>query len=404
MLRPILASLTRHRLTVLLLVAQVTLTCAIVCNAAFMVAQRLALLHQPSGVAEDELVMLDSIGLDAAENPLARHQADLAALRAIPGVRAAAAVDALPFNGDNWNNGIALAADEPARLAAAAFDGTPGELRALGLELVEGRDFLPGEYLPVDSGHGWSGIDRVPAAIVTRALAQRLFPGQSALGRIIYPGAAPARVVGVVAHLLRPTLGRPGENEYATLFPMLPDDAAVTYVLRCAPQDRGRVLRQAADALERLSGERIVRNPRSFGQLRRDYFRRDRDMVGLLLVAACGLLLVTALGIGGLASFWVQQRQRAIGVRRALGARRGDILRYFQLENFLIVGLGVALGTALACAINALLMAHYALARLPLPYLPAGATALWLLGQLAVLGPALRAASVPPAAAIRDAG
>ena len=121
-----------------------------------------------------------------------------------------------------------------------------------------------------------------------------------------------------------------------------------------------------------------------------------------LLVAVCvALLVVTALGIVGLASFWVQQRSRMIGIRRALGATRGQILRYFQAENLLLTSLGIGLGMALAYAINLALMAHYELPRLPLVYLPIGALALWALGQLAVLGPALRAAALPPVVVMR---
>jgi putative ABC transport system permease protein len=121
-----------------------------------------------------------------------------------------------------------------------------------------------------------------------------------------------------------------------------------------------------------------------------------------LLVAVCvALLVVTALGIVGLASFWVQQRTATIGIRRALGATRGQILRYFQTENFLLTTAGIALGLAGALAINLVVMAHYELPRLPWIYLSIGAIVLWLLGQLAVLGPALRAAALPPAAVMR---
>jgi putative ABC transport system permease protein len=126
-------------------------------------------------------------------------------------------------------------------------------------------------------------------------------------------------------------------------------------------------------------------------------------MTGLLFGVIVALLLVTALGIVGLASFWVAQRRRMIGVRRALGATRGNILHYFQTENFLLATLGIALGMVLAYAINLFLMLHYELPRLPGIYFPVGAIALWLIGQLAVLGPALRAAAVPPVVATRSA-
>ena len=123
------------------------------------------------------------------------------------------------------------------------------------------------------------------------------------------------------------------------------------------------------------------------------------DLPTLLLML---LLVVTALGIVGLASFWVQQRTKQIGVRRALGATRSQILRYFQTENFLLATIGIVLGMLMAYGINQLLMDRYELPRLPALYLPVGALALWLLGQIAVFGPARRAAAVPPAVATRS--
>jgi putative ABC transport system permease protein len=165
-----------------------------------------------------------------------------------------------------------------------------------------------------------------------------------------------------------------------------------------------RVLRDALVAVAKAVPEVVIdrEDSQTLTDLRQDIFKNDHAMAGMLLGVIAALLLVTALGIVGLASFWVQQRTRSIGIRRALGATRRDILRYFQTENFLIVSLGIALGMALAFALNLLLMTHYELPRLPLVYLPVGAVALWLLGQLAVLGPALRAAAVPPVVATRS--
>jgi putative ABC transport system permease protein len=85
-----------------------------------------------------------------------------------------------------------------------------------------------------------------------------------------------------------------------------------------------------------------------------------------------------------------------------LGATRADIVHYFQTENFLIVTFGIMAGMALAYGLSLWLMMHYELPRLPVFYLPVGAVALWLIGQAAVLGPALRAASVPPVVATRS--
>ncbi len=176
-----------------------------------------------------------------------------------------------------------------------------------------------------------------------------------------------------------------------------------SYLLRAAPTDLPRVLRDARVAIAKIAPDAVLDQDgtQTLGDLRTRSFQKDRAMIGMLVGVIVALLLVTALGIVGLASFWVAQRRRQIGIRRAIGATRRDILHYFQTENFLIVSFGIVLGMVLAYALNLLLMTHYELPRLPLAYLPIGAVALWLLGQLAVLGPALRAAAVPPVVATR---
>jgi putative ABC transport system permease protein len=407
-LRPILSTLRRHKLTASLLVLQAALTCAIVCNVAFMIANRIQRISVPTGMAENELSVIASTSIDKAENPQARQTADLAALRGIPGMQSAVAVSySLPLNQSESSSGLCpskQALDRAIQLNSldgsgcmepAIYDGTPGLIDTLGLRLLAGRDFRPDEY--VSAG-------KPAVAIVTRALAQHLYPGKQALGQSMYDGDNYIRIVGIVDKLLRPNLRKPGVDDDSLIWPKRPDDAGVLYVMRSAPQDRARVLQAASTALWKASPDRLVNAKRmqTYTEIRADYFQRDTTMIGLLIASALALLFVTALGITGLANFWVLQRRRSIGIRRAIGATRGDILRYFQTENFLIVSAGVVLGMLLAFVLNAVLMQHYELQRLPLYYLPIGALALWALGQFAVLGPAIRAAAVPPVVATRS--
>ncbi|MGY0558616.1 ABC transporter permease [Lysobacter sp. A421] len=406
-LRPLVSSLRHHKLTASLLVLQVALTCAIVCNVAFMIADRAGQMLLPSGVAESELSMLGSTNIDPNANLQAAHSADLAALRTIAGVHNVVAVNSLPLSGSIDSYGVCADTDAMKRAMAtrgivagcfqvSEYNGSPGEIDALGLQLVAGRDFLPDEYVIGDE---------VPSAVVSRSLADAMYPDAQAVGQTMYTGPnRSVRIVGVVDTLLAPRLGKPATDQHTMLWPKLPNRSRVTYVLRSAPEDRERVLDEAVKTLTRVNPQRLIDDDsvRTFTQIRADYFRRDTAMIGLLLAAALGLLFVTALGITGLASFWVQQRTRNIGIRRAVGATRGDIRRYFQIENFLIVGGGVLVGLALAVLLNLTLMRYYELSRLPLYYLPISAAMLWALGQLAVLSPARRAASVPPAIATRS--
>lgn len=406
-LRPILSSLRHHRLTAGLLILQVALTLAIVANASFMVISRLQRMATLSGVAERELSMVRVEGIAKGENHRARQAADLAALRKLAGVTSAAAIGwSLPLSGGLNSYGVcptkealdrAIAAgtiEHSSCLSIDTYSGSPGFIQTMGLRVIAGRDFAANEYVTGD----------VAAIMLTRAAARKLFPGRDPLGQVLYAGKNSSRVVGLVSDVVRPMLHGDGTDGEVMLWPQLPDQKEVNYLLRSAPQDRARVLAAAAATLRAIDPDRLVPadGHRTFQQMREDYFLRDSTMVGLLLAAVLGLLFVTALGIAGLANFWVQQRTRTIGIRRAIGATRSDILRYFQTENLLIVSAGVALGVLLAVALNLLLMSHYEVPRLPLYYLPLGALALWALGQLAVLAPALRASRVPPAVATRS--
>ena len=391
-IRPILSTLRRHKTAVALIVLEIALSCAILCNALFIVSQRLETLGLSSGMDEELLVEIGLSGIGQQADADARTAEDLAALRGIPGVERATIINQLPFQNGSWNTSLALTAEqEVPTLNATQYMIGEQTLETLGVRLAAGRDFLPEEYLSRQAlDDGTIPAPRHSPALLSKAAAERLFPEEEALGKTIYMANIPLTIVGVVDTLLRPNL-MDNNRTYAVIFPLRMNfNNGGRYVLRTAdPSRRQEVLEQALAALDRNDPNRLVWRKRSFEESRAEYFAADRDMIGLLLLV-CRL-------------FWVGQRTRQIGIRRALGATRGQILRYFQTENFLIAGLGIALGMALAFGLNQLLMSHYELPRLPLAYLPVGALALWLLGQIAVLGPARRAASVPPATATRSA-
>ncbi|WP_066093526.1 ABC transporter permease [Xanthomonas massiliensis] len=404
-LRPILSTLGKHKIASLLIILEIAASCAIVCNALFLVGERIARVQRPSGIDETHLVAVKTNAVNRDDDAVAVTRADLDALRALPGVRSAAIVGMVPFGSSSWSSGIKLAPDQDGSSANAPnyMVGEDG-VRTLGLQLVAGRDFAADEY--VDTAGVSDDALVFPSVILSQPLAHRLFPDGQAVGRSIYVfGSTPHRVVGVVERLVRPRDDdRPATYGDAMLFPGRPSYVEGTYLLNVAdPARREAVLEAAKQALAAHGPLRILSQRQSITleALRQRYYRADRAMAWLLSGVSGLLLLVTALGIVGLASFWVAQRTKQIGIRRALGATRGDILRYFQTENFLLAGIGIVLGMVLAYSLNLLLMSRYELPRLPWFYLPLGAALLWGLGQLAVLGPARRAAAVPPAVATR---
>lgn len=403
-IHPILAALRKHKIPATLIVFEIALACAVLCNAVFMISQRVGEIRLPNAIDESGVSDIGVQGIDP-QTANADIPRDLAALREIPGVTAVAAINMLPLGQNSWNTNVAtspgnITAKDNPNIAEYLF--TKGGPDALGMHLLEGRFFNDDEY--ADSKLGNSYLPTGHVALLTKSLAERLWPEQNALGKQIWVGKHNYyTVVGIVADVLRPDSNGGGDAHfhYSAFFPVSPALAVQDFVVRSAPQDRGRVLGEGVRKLEALSPSVVVKG-QTFSEIRDKYFANTRSMVWILVLVCVVMLAVTAFGIVGLTSFWVGQRRRQIGIRRAVGATRTHILQYFQTENFLLSTAGVVVGMVLAFGINLYLMQHYQMLRMPWYYLPASAIALWVLGQLAVLGPALRAANVPPVVATRS--
>lgn len=398
-IRPIFSSLRRHRIPALLIVLEIALACAVLCNAVFMIGQRVANIHWPNGIDEAGISVITVNGTDAklAASNIPR---DLAALRGVAGVTAAAAVTSMPLDQSPALTGFTTTPDGKTTVNTSVYFMGRGGEQALGLHLLQGRFFNAEEY--ADSGlKDFQSTAHV--ALVTASDAKRLWPGKDALGKQLYANGKSWTVVGVVSDVLAmdPTTSGPGGRYSSVFYPSQPDGMMGNYVVRSAPQDRDRIVREAVQTISALNPGAVVEG-KTYARMRSDYFANTSSMVWMLVLVCAVMLAVTVFGIVGLTSFWVGQRRRQIGIRRAVGATRGHILHYFQTENFLLSTGGVVVGMLLAFGINLYLMQHYAMTRMPWYYLPGGAVALWLIGQLAVLGPALRAAAVPPVVATRS--
>jgi len=403
-IRPILSALMRSKVSMILIGLQVALTLAIVCNALFIIGQRLDLMNRPSGMNEADTFTIGSIGFGQGFDVRSTITADLNLLRGLPGVAAATTVNAFPLSNSGWSSGLSLAPGQRTSTANTAFYFVDEHgIAAFGTQLVAGRDFKPEEI-----GFRTPNDEQLPrVAIMTRALAKLMFPDVAdPVGKSFYFGgdddAEPATVIGIIDHLQAPWVGSSIVDNALLLPSVLTGGSSASYLIRTEPGRRDEVMKAVEEKLGTANRSRIVRGLRSMEDRRTQVYAEDRAMTIILGSVIVALLGITALGIVGMASFWVAQRTRQIGTRRALGATRGDILRYFQTENFIITTLGLIVGGVLAYAFSLWLMNSYQSPRLPWYYVPVGFLCLWLLGQLAVLGPALRASRVPPAVATRS--
>jgi putative ABC transport system permease protein len=409
-LRPYLAPLRRQRLMPLLVVAQTALACAILANVLFLLWQKLGPMLVPDGLPRDELVLVDQLVSNKGSWNAAQVRAGTEALRAIPGVKAVSPTIGLPMSSTLTMTGRVTGPQATETVSLFTGDTL---LDALGLQLSSGRDFSAEERKDVDLGAP-DVPGQTEAVIITDALARHMFGDRPALGGVLTgkDPKDPARfvVVGTVKHLLRYQIDEldDGKAEFSMVTAgKVTGVPILTYAVRATPEQRQAVITEIPQRLKRILGndmmEGIDMRVSDYESQRDARLKPRRAAIWLFGTVSAVVATITLIGIASLSGFWIQQRTRQIGIRRALGATRGQVLRHFQVENLLVTGSGIALGMPLAYAANLWLLQHYELPRLPAVYLPIGLIALLLLGQLAVLAPARRAASIPPATATRSA-
>ena len=403
---PIVSAMRRNRVGAILIAVQIAVTYAVLCNSLFVIQQRVALSQRPSGADEQNIFVLESVSLAEPAELISRQRADLDSLRALPGVVDAYASGSYPFANDGFAEGFGAtpAQDSPTAIGANYF-ADEHTLHTLGLTLIAGRNFLPEEVTNLESEE----LPTPAVLIVSRAFADQMFPKGGALGKSIY-NAQPksvSTIVGIVDRLQSPWTGATGPTstfvDNTIMIPAHFASADAFYVIRCQPARLAVVMQAAQVSLIRLEPTRIIKLVQPMTAARADSYRDDLGVAIILGVVSAALVAVTVFGIVGLTSYWVSERQRQIGIRRALGATRAAILRYFQTENLLIASAGIGFGVMLALALNLWMVSSFEMARIGLIYPVVGAVLVLVIGQLAAFWPARRAASISPALATRGA-
>jgi len=399
---PILAALRRHKAGTILIALQIALTLAIVCNALFIVHERVERANRPTGMNESNLIAVQNRYVGAPSTYLPIIRTDIQAIRAMPGVEDAYVTNTYPLRRGGWSLTARTAPDATKGGAQTAlYFGDEHTLKTLGVQLIAGRNFTASEIGSFERQESPSP----PQVIVTKTLADKLFPNGDALGKVIYyRGGKPSTIIGIVAKLTVPWIDMDFMDS-VTIMPLTFNDGGQSFMIRTKPGQQDAVFKSVPKVLFDVNRMRVLPEKygiRTFETVRANAYEADRGMA-ILMSVVCGVLLaITAAGIVGLSSFWVGQRRKQIGVRRALGAKRSDILSYFMTENFLIALAGVVVGTMLALGLSQWMFTHFEMKRLSFTYVMVGVVALLGLGQAAVFAPALRASRVSPVEATRS--
>jgi len=398
-IRPILSSLSRHKSSTLLIVLQIAITFAVVVNSASIIKQRMAAMDRESGIVERQLITLNVNAFGKNYDIESNIRADLRMLRNIPGIIDAVAINQVPLSGSGDSMAVSSSQekfDNFERQGTGIFSGDSHILNTLGVELIEGRGFAENE---VDYS---SERPEVTSAIITDSLAKKVFPNGNALGQSLYYGMNPIRVIGIVERMSG-SIVHESIFEENIIFPYVRLSAFKRILIRADNKTSAdKLLGEIEELLIQRNPERVISGIKSMDDLIANSYSSDRAMMIILWCVAVLLVLITALGIVGIVSFNVNQRIKQIGTRRALGARKIDILNYFLTENILVTSLGLMLGVAMTVAFNIYLVEQFDLTPISWFFIPVGILSMFVLGILSVWMPAQKASCISPAVATQS--
>lgn len=414
---PILRALKRNKVRAGLIVVEIALTLAIVTNCVAMIVEARGKMTRASGFDDENIVSLRSTPFEPAfkedgylDNSLRQ---DLDALRALPGVAAVTNTGFLPWQGGGSSTELKVNGGEGLR--TQIYNADEATFDTLGIAVTEGTGFTREEVeretmrlrelskqQRARNADGTAVDKFAQEVVISRAFAKLAFGEGSPLGKVLEDSDGDQyRVKGVVDAFYNP-YGWP-IHEYVVFYPFYARSfqGGAGFLVRAEPGRAVEVAKAAEQRLLAVNGGRNVR-VRTLVEIKGQFFGPQTIVVTLMAAVIVLLVVVTSLGIVGLTSFSVTERTRQIGTRRALGARRADILRHFLLENWMLTTTALLLGCGLAVGVNVAVVSAAGATKLNWLTLVAGVALLWVAGLLATLAPALRASRISPAVATRN--
>jgi predicted permease len=388
---------SRRRLMHALIALQVAFCFLVLFVAGLFVASFERLSHQPTGFSADRVLLLDTVS--ARAQPAAAWNEVLDHLRAVPGLETAAIAEWPLLSGTGRNNYVSIHGEPPKDPLCFFLNVSPGFLEAMKIPLLDGRDFRPSD---VDPG----------AVIVNETFVKTYYNGENPIGKTVYrtyPKRSPMLIVGLVrdAHYrgLRestlPVAYIPfvRNNDKGTLQPI----GGATIIVRTAnanPLALASILRQE---IPRARSEFRVRNLHLQQDLIDAQTIRERLLAMLALFFAGVALLLAGIGLYGVLNYSVVQRRREIGIRLAIGAPAGAIVRLVTMDVSAMVVVGALAGLGLGLAsVRYIETLFYQVKATDIGMLALPALAVFFAAMVAALPAVMRAVRIDPVDTLRS--
>ncbi len=382
--------------------AQVALAVVLVIAAGLMVRSFEALRSVDAGFIADNTLTFEVRPLPTKYTDggaVARfYDGLLERIEAVPGVTRVGAIDILPLSG----GGVVYTSEVEEFPTAQGEMGpsfhvrraTPGYFEAMGIPVVEGRAFTPDDHNL-----------RLNSVIISRSVKDRYWPNTSALGKRIRVSDVSAQVVGVVGDVHHVGLDLPAEQ--FMYLSMLDDEEvpnaplSMTVTVRTAVEPLSLVSAVRATVAE-FDADVAMANVRPMRAVLGDSMSRMSFTASVLTIAGLVALFLGAVGIYGVLSYVVAQRTPEIGIRSALGASPGAVLRMVLSQGMGVAGVGVLIGLVAAVAAGRVIATQlYGVSPFDAVTLVAATAIFLVVAGVASFVPAARAAGTAPVEALR---
>jgi predicted permease len=394
-----------HRVQEVLVSLQVALACILTIGAGLLVRSFLAAQNAPLGFNPNQLLTVE-LHLDSAKYEFDAVQTHnfwselLQKIRRLPGVTKAVMDDSPPMKWD-WEILIAFTIDgQP--------DPGPGRRPVLDWQMISSGYFNTLQ-IPVLQGRDFDTQDTAEKAkviIVDDAFAQRYYPGQSSIGKRISifddHGVDDCTIVGVVAHLCHTAPGR-SEAAFQAYFPYTQWSNDTEFLIVQSGADTGTLVTAIRDTVASIDPAVPISDVMSYDNVIAEKFVTRRLSAFVVSLFSLAALSLSAVGLYGILAYSVGQRTREIGIRIALGAQGGNVLRLVTQRGLQIAGIGLMAGVAVGLVV-AHLMRGLLYGVSPIDPVSFGVSLLCLgiAAILACLLPALRAIRINPITALRE--
>ncbi|HEV2915215.1 MAG TPA: ABC transporter permease [Pyrinomonadaceae bacterium] len=393
-------SLRRNRVRSLLVVSEVALSLVLLIGAGLLIRSFVYLLNVSPGFDTQAILTVD-LPLSRSKYPTGEQQAAfveqaIERTRQTPGVASVAAVNIVPLSGNGRQSSFTVEGrpvppgQEP---DAEVSTVTPDYFQTMGIPLRKGRVFTMRDRK-----------DAPPVLVVSETFARRFFPGEEAVGKrlVIDDEQPPYEIVGIVGDIRHKGLETESYPEYYLSYFQSPERQVNLMVRAAPPADPASIRTSVRNTIKQMDKDQLIWDSKTMQQLLEDSVSRQRFNMLLLGIFAALALVLAAVGIYGVMSYSVTQRTHEIGIRIALGAQTGDVLRMVVRQGMTLALVGVGLGLIAAYLVTRV-MGSLLYGVTATDAVTFGVVSVVLAGiaLLACLIPARRATRVDPMVALR---